>query len=344
MAGAWADVIESHYLATKDGLFFAVKGLVHPPERIIACVRYAPDAAGERLAAGQRYRRLYHFAEQEALLRECYPQYLAFDPACQVVLQSVPHAQVDQIYDPRRRLQDLREQSSRDRLAEDSVAFAALLAREAGIPGTVIGVSGSLLIGLHRPESDLDITVYGLAQGRAVQAALQCLLDTGAHPELARLDADGEQALYAERVADSQMAFADFLTVERGKINQGQFRGRPYFLRFVPAPDEIADCYGDYQYTPAGRATVLASVVDASLSIFTPCVYPLAEVTWLEGVAVPDLREIVSYRGRFCEQALAGDRVEACGQVERVEAHNGQAWHRLLLGNTVEDTMVLRGV
>jgi uncharacterized protein len=344
MAGVWADVIESHYLVTKEDLFFAVKGLIHPPERINACVRYAPDAAGERQVAGQRYRRLYHFAEQEALLRECYPQYLAFDPACQVVMQSVPHVQVRRVYDPRRRLQDLREQSSRDELAEDSVALAALLAREAGIPGTAIGVSGSLLVGLHRPESDLDITVYGLAQGRAVQAALHRLLDAAMHSELARLDADGVQALYAERVTDTQMAFADFLTVERAKINQGQFRGRPYFLRFVPAPDEIAERYGDYQYAPVGRATVLATVTGDSLSIFTPCVYPLDDVTWLDGEALPDLREIVSYRGRFCEQALAGDRVVACGTVERVQAHDGQAWYRLLLGNAVEDTMVHRGI
>ena len=37
------EVVESFYLETMEGLFFAVKGLEHPPDRWIAVLRYAPD-------------------------------------------------------------------------------------------------------------------------------------------------------------------------------------------------------------------------------------------------------------------------------------------------------------
>ena len=34
--------IEGHFLVTEDGLIFEVKGVIHPEERIIAYLRYAP--------------------------------------------------------------------------------------------------------------------------------------------------------------------------------------------------------------------------------------------------------------------------------------------------------------
>jgi predicted nucleotidyltransferase len=343
MAAERNQVIESHYLHTVEGLFFAVKGLVHPPDRFAACLRYAPDPDGERQSQGVRYRRLYHFPEQEALLRDRYPDYLAFDPMCGVTLQSVPRGCVARVYDPRVRLDELRGQSSRDPLAGDAVAFATLLERAAGIAPHAVGISGSLLIGLHTTASDLDVTVYGKETGWAVQRSLRRILDAGDHPELSRLAAQGVRALYAERVADTRMGFDDFVASERHKVNQGVFRSRPYFLRFVPAPDEIAEQYGDYRYSPAGRAELLATVSEASESLFTPCRYAVDEIHFPGGQGPAAVREIVSFRGRFCEQAEAGDRVLARGMLERVEPRDGRAaWHRLLLGNEVEDIMIVR--
>jgi len=53
------------------------------------------------------------------------------------------------------------------------------------------------------------------------------------------------------------------------------------------------------------------------------------------------LTEIISFRGRFCEQAVAGDLVRAWGTLERVETRDGYAWCRLLLGNHTDDTMLV---
>lgn len=338
-------VIESHYLETVEGLFFAVKGLVHPPDRFLAVLRYAPDPAGERELAGLRYRRLYHFAEQEALLQERFPHYLAFDPVCRATLQSVPRSHIKQVFDPRVRLQQLRGLAGRDPVAENCVAFADVLQRESGAPPSAFGVSGSVLMGLHRPASDLDMTVYGAEAGWAVRQALQRLFAAGAYPDLNRLDGAGQQTLYAERVTDTHMAFEDFVAVERRKVNQGEFRGRPYFLRFVLTPAENDEKYGDYLYEPDGRATVLARVIDDRGSLFTPCRYALGAVEFLAGTPSADLCEIVSFRGRFCEQAAVGDAVRAVGTVEKVlpARRTGTAWRRLLLGNAAEDTMILGG-
>lgn len=356
------DVIESHYLETHEGLFFAVKGLVHPPARFFACLRYAPDPDGERQRQGRRYRRLYHFADQERFLRVHHPRYLAFDPVCQTILQSVPRSSVRCVYDPRRRLQDLARERERDPVEEDALAFASLLQREAGIPWAGLGLSGSLLIGLHTPRSDLDISVYGSQNCYAVQRALRRLLGAPGGGEVRRLDPQGMEALYAERQADTHMSFTDFVRIERDKVIQGRFRDRPYFIRFLKDPAETGERYGDIRYTPMGRMGITATIADASEAIFTPCRYTLATVRLLDSALKPSVEarpipptaplrtegplptEVVSYRGRFCEQAQVGDTVVAFGALEQVQAWDGRVWHRLLLGNHPEDTMLLTEV
>jgi hypothetical protein len=331
-------IVESHYLETHEGLLFAVKGLVHPPDRFLGCLRYAPDPKGDRQKEGRRYRRLYHFAEQEQFLQAKYPHYLAFDPTCQATLQSVPRACVRRVYDPRQYLQDLLR-AERDPVQEDALAFASVLRQAASVPWNSLGISGSLLIGAHTPHSDLDVSVYGTQHGWAVQRALKKLLAENAGP-IRKFDQRGVEALYAERVTDTRMSFDDFVRAEKDKVTQGQFRGRPYFVRFLREPAEADETYGDFHYTPLGRAGIRATVTDASESIFTPCRYLLAAARGVAGAAVEDAAEIVSYRGRFCEQARAGDTIRAHGTLERVQAKGGRVWQRLLLGNHPDDIML----
>jgi predicted nucleotidyltransferase len=122
-------------------------------------------------------------------------------------------------------------------------------------------------------------------------------------------------------------------------VNQGLFRQRTYFVRFVKEAHEICEIYGHLRYTPQGRGVITASIADDQEAIFTPCRYPLSNVRILEGPQLPDLNEIVSFRGRFCEQAHTGDSVMAAGTLERIENNQGDIRHRLLLGNSPEDTM-----
>jgi predicted nucleotidyltransferase len=340
------NIIEGHYLETTDDLFFAVKGLLHPPTRFVAVLRYVPDPSGDREKSGRQYRRLYHFGEQEQLVRAQYPHYLVFDPTCQVALQSVPLEYLKQVYDPSVRLQELAQQDGLMPVEQDAVEFAILLQHEADIPWDSLGISGSMLIGLHTLGSDLDMQVCGLQDCWAVQRALKRLL-ADPSSEVRRLDKQGVQELYATRVMDTRMSFSDLARSERDKVIQGRFRDRPYFMRFLRAPGELDEKYGDRRYMPLGQVRIEATVTDAREAIFTPCRYTIDEVhvgakgpPWVGAPEVEGLSEIVSFRGRFCEQAQNGDRIQACGTLERVQATDGRAWHRLLLGNHLEDHML----
>ena len=334
--------VEGWYLETLDGLFFAVKGSEHPPDRWIGVLRYAPDENnGDRRKNGMGYRRLYHFTEQEQWILKHNPQYLAYDSVFQATLQSVPISSIRQVYNPVLRVRERMRTAAGHAVEDDALDFLNLLQLQAEVPRSCLGVTGSLLIGLHTKDSDLDMVVFGKRSCRKVYKALHRMMDSDSVPEVARLDARGIEELYAQRVADTSMRYDDFVRLEKRKVNQGRYRKRPYFIRFVEAPFEAESRYGQRRYAALGRATIAASIADDRYGIFTPCRYLLSDVRGLEGPVPDDLNEMVSFRGRFCEQACIGEAVVASGVLERVR-EGRKVHHRLLLGNFPEDTFVVK--
>jgi predicted nucleotidyltransferase len=138
------------------------------------------------------------------------------------------------------------------------------------------------------------------------------------------------------------MSFEDFVAVESRKVLQGKFMGRDYFIRFVKDWNEVGEKYGDVCYKNCGYAKIEATVVDDSESIFTPCTYKIENVRIVEGPEIQPIREIASFRGRFCEQARRGEVVIAQGKVEHVtDRRQNREYFRLLLGGKPSDYMVL---
>lgn len=323
--------VEGFALECDSGLVFTVKGLVQPPDRTVAYLRYVPDARGERRRGGVRYRKVYAFADMvEALERRTDGEYFTDDPVFGMRVQAVPDVRVRCVHDPRRRLDELSEEASPDPLQRDALEIARRVSAAAGVSMGDLGISGSLLFGLHAPDSDVDAVVYGDAACRAVHGALRRLLadpGSGLRPHAP----EGLAAIAAAHGADTPIAAADFSRLQARKVNECAFGGRQVFFRFVKRPGEAAERYGDVRYEPLGRAVVRARVLDAREAMFTPCSYGVGDVTVEEGaVERPDT--IVSFRGRFADQAREGEWVTARGIVERVTPARGPSTARLTVG------------
>jgi predicted nucleotidyltransferase len=335
---------EGELIRTENHVIFDVKGLVHPPNRLIAFPRYIPSPQGTRQGKKGLYGKIYSFSERFQFLEQNMPDLIVHDPVFDETLCEVPVDTVVEHYDPVEKLRLIRTSKGLGELERKVVHLAEELQEASGIPWSSIGISGSVLVGLYTVKSDVDPIVYGAENCRRAYAALETLRKDDASG-FKRYTRGELQALFDFRSKDTIMGFEDFARVERRKAFQGMYEGTDYFIRFVKDWSQVTEQYGDICYRNTGYAKITATIADDAEALFTPCTYRIENVTVAEGAKLEPIREIVSFRGRFCEQARKGEAVTAQGKVEHVtDKRNGQAYYRVILGNKPSDYMVLSRV
>lgn len=322
---AASDLIEGDYIETAEGLLFTVKGLHHPEGLVTAYLRYIPDPEGGRMRGALRYRRVYDLDETDELLRENYPQYMNYFERKGLTLQSVPNESISRVYSARERLKTLVEEPETE--LETTVAkLASELSSDSGVTMDEFGVSGSLLTGLATPTSDVDLIVYGLDAGREVYDSLRELRMS--RDWIRPYDSETVKEVTTNRWGDTDLDQRKMAEIEERKVLHGLVDGRDYFVRLVRKPGELEH---ETVSRPLGKTVLRAEITDTEESIFTPCTYQIEGRSYAEGAIEYDITRLMSYRGKFTEQAWDGDVVEARGSVEEVTYLEGTMF-RLMLG------------
>ena len=332
---------EGDLLETWDQIVFDVKGLLHPPERVVAFPRFVPDARGNRRRGKKAYRKVYALSERYGFLESQLPNYLVFDPIFGERLCEVPSIDVRRHYTPTARLQEMRDEEESNELESAALSFLELLQKHSGVAWNNLGISGSLLVKMHTLESDIDPIVYGVKSSLKLYEALEAL--TRDEASLVKVyTRSGLRTLYGFRYRDTKVPFDDFTATESRKVLQGTFLGRDFFIRCIKDWDELEERYGDRVYKRVGRARIRARVSGDLDAILTPCRYSVDNVQALNGKLGEAVSEIASFRGRFCEQARRGETVIAEGKIEEVQDKDGLSYFRLLLGGKPTDFMILK--
>jgi len=331
---------EGDLIQTRDNVIFDVKGLVHPPDRIVAFPRYIPTTQGTRGNGTKSYTKIYNLAERYQYLQQHTPELIVFDPIFGETICEVPVTSVTEHYRPIKKLEQLRERGKLADLERKAVALVERLKEVADTPWGSIGISGSIMAKLFTLQSDIDPIVYGTENCRKAYAALERLLedDDSRFKPYAKNEL---RALFDFRSKDTSMTFEDFVRVEKRKAFQGMFEGVDYFVRFVKNWKEVNEKYGDLTYTNAGLARIKGTVSDDSEALFTPCTYKLEDVKVVEGPQI-QITEVASFRGRFCQQAQVGEQVIVQGKVEHVrDTRNYHDHFRVIIGGNPSDFMAL---
>ncbi|MDD4652542.1 MAG: nucleotidyltransferase domain-containing protein [Methanothrix sp.] len=285
------------FFRTREGWIFAVADYNHP-HGLRSMLRYIPDSAGERQADGKRYRKMDFDPAYEFLRRE--------RPDWAQDLHVVPFSHVEKIFRPSEGLLTVAKQDLR-------VGKIAGLLAEAGVPWEQMGITGSMLLGLHGPSSDIDFVVYGPTWWKA----RDIIAFAKSRGIIGDIDEPTWRKIYAKR--KPEISFEDFMLHEKRKGNRGMIQGTYFDLLFTREWDQIQT---QLRGRPAGEGRIEAWVTNADFAFDSPAIYHLDH---------PEVKEIFCYSHTYAGQALPGETIEAKGVLE--ETARGL---RLVVGTTRE--------
>jgi predicted nucleotidyltransferase len=312
---------EGDYIRTVEGLFFAVKGGRHSNDLVLGVLRYIPDKRGERVYLGKSYHRVYDLELSTKYLKKYHPLYINYIDWLGLMLQSVPISQIAEVYKPTEHLKRILTNPG-SKLEIKVARFVKALSNSSGVSLSSFGISGSLLIGLERDNSDIDLNVYGEKEGRRVYEALKELRDS--EDWISAYDKDSIEQILVSRWGDTGLELDQFRRIECEKVLHGLVGNIDYFIRLLVDEKESTSI-------PVGKVTIHASITDTTLSIYTPCVYRVKDVFFDDKLIEYTIKKLKSYRGKFTEQVTIGQRIKAYGTLERVNSNN-EICYRLILG------------
>ncbi|MHA1913515.1 MAG: hypothetical protein ACW986_08115 [Promethearchaeota archaeon] len=338
--------IEGDYIESKNSnLFFDVKGLLHPDDYIICFLRFFPHSDGERIKNGTNFKKVYNLNERYNILRDTYPKHLFYSKELDLEIQGVKRDEIKEIYTPRAFFQELLVKNVLSLSERRSKDLCELFISEGNLSPNSIGITGSIMVGLNTEESDIDLIIYGTANSLKFQTVLKDIFER--NNNLRKYNLDEYKSHYDWRVGGSGIPFEDFLKIEKRKQHQGKYKNYDFFIRYIKSLEDWNGNFYDFKYKNYGRIKLIAEIINSEDSIFTPCSYKIEPQKILESSVkskdfkIEDLKEICSFRGRFCENAKEKEKVLVEGKLEKVNYKNASEYFRILLTDQTKDKMLV---
>jgi predicted nucleotidyltransferase len=321
------------FLRTQEGMFFCVTGYLHPPDRYTAYLKYSPVREGKWRDAQTAYRRempYYHVRNVQAslgYLEAHYPHYVHYCPVRDIRFSMVPRRYVARYYVPEGRLQEIIG-GPKDSLEEEVQALVSYIGEATGIPSKALGITGSILIGLHNPAfSDIDLLIYGAANAFSLRSQIR----EGRVP-LFRAPGPAQVEAWCERIGERfGLSLEEAMALARRRWGYGFFGQRYVSIHATRTDEEITEGYGNRIYRSQGAAEIEAVISDSQESLFLPAIYRVEAVRVLSGGRTArEVSEIVAYEGLYCDVGAAGEAVRVYGKLESVNEES----YRLVVGTT----------
>ncbi len=304
-------IADRDFLETGEGYFFCVIGSKHPKSRVLAYLKYVKSNQGRWGREAFRAKRILRYYTMESLretleyLKREAPWYIIEAP-CIGSFSAVPRRRVIKHYIPEERLIQLLSENGRDPLEEKAVSLASMLADKAGISERRMGITGSILLNIHRPEfSDIDLTVYGRSEAALVKEALAELYASGV----------------LKRKMDTSTWRTDSIPPRRleklleRRWNRGEYAGTDFSILACKERSELGSL-NLKSCIKVGRVVLEAIIEDDEEGIFYPAVYRISRVRVLKGAVRAKPVKLVCFNSLYSGTLLPGDTVEIRGELE----------------------------
>lgn len=321
---------------TKEGFIFYVIGYLHPPERVISYVKYVPKKLAETFGIKWlpykwkfedtllvRPAMLYSPANYERILRvfrQNYTGYVVEDARLKKALLTVPKNSIERIFEPSTsltRLLEKQEQGHPDELEKAAIELIVFLSEVSSVPLNRFGIHGSISLGMHNSQSDIDIAIYGAGNFREVLSNMNTMAQKGNHFR--------------------SLEESIFDTLRR---NRFIWKGKRVVANAIRMHEEIREKFGDLNYISCGKhLSFTCDVTDDWESVFRPAIYGIANYKQLDAQSriskSNEPARLISMIGELRGIASRGDGIKVSGSLEKVEeAKTGRLDHyRVVVGS-----------
>jgi predicted nucleotidyltransferase len=228
-------------------------------------------------------------------------------------LHAVATDRIVKHHQPKLRLQQLMQATRHDAVERDMVRLCQLF-QQHDLDLAQTGVTGSILVGVQKPGSDIDLVCYGREVFHSCRAITRKLIELG-HLQMLN-DQDWQQS-YERRSCD--LSFDEYVWHERRKCNKAMINGRKFDLNFI---DHCASSEA-ISYQKCGAVTLQCRVIDDTHAFDYPAEFKIDH---------EQISSIVSFTATYTGQAISGERVEVAGVLEQTE----QGVKRIVVGSSRE--------
>lgn len=292
------------FIETADGLIFAVVSDALEAGKVLCFLRYV-------LADG-RWRKVDTEQANTALDRR-FPHYRHFSQRLEAHLHAVPVPAIVRHFQPWVVLQTLLARVPVDPVVADLHHLCDLMNRR-GLAMDQFGITGSLLVGLQKHSSDIDLVCYDREMFHRARQLIEVLI---AEDALQALNDDDWLSAFQRRACD--FALDDYIWHEQRKYNKAMINQRKFDLSLVMPSLE----HGNRPYRKLGWVQIEAEVSDDEFGFDYPARFAIKH---------PEIDTVVCFTATYCGQAQQGEWISVAGQLE-VGPDGGR---RIVVGSTRE--------
>ncbi len=319
---------------TKEGFIFNVFGYEHPKNRVLAFLKYIPlefkglfhlrllektwKYSGVELVRAERLYTAKNYQVFVEAFRNNFPEYVYFCPYRKKEVISAPLKSIKKIHAPRECLISLRRMQKRDNLQQAALNLIQLLSKRSGIPIEDFGIHGSIALGMHTYESDIDFVIYGAQNYRRLEKTINMLVEEGTLNYVLsnRLDA--------------------------ARMYKGRYLDKIFMYNAVRKREEMNSRYGTHRYLSIDHVQFQCTIRDDGEAMFRPAIYkienyrPMRSSSTLSTDKIPKI--VVSMIGCYRNMAKKGSEIEVSGMLERVEnIETGEDFHQVVVGTGTDE-------
>lgn len=292
------------FIETAERLIFAVVSQDIEQGKVLCFLRYVKNSPGWKKVATE---------PANAFLKQHYPDYLHYSPVLDAHLHAVAIDRIVKHHQPKQRLQQIMQTNQQDKIERDLFRLCDLL-QQHGLDLTKIGITGSLLVGVQKQSSDIDLVCYGRDVFHQCRAITRKLIE---QEKLQELNANDWQQSYQRR--SCELSFADYVWHERRKTNKAVINGRKFDLNFI---DELKRSEAT-SYQKCGVITLQCTVIDDTHAFDYPAEFKIDH---------EQFDAVVCFTATYTGQAIKGEVVEVSGIVEQTQ----QGVKRIVVGSSRE--------